>query len=95
MNVTTAVMCGQVVEMGFHFFINGNVAAGENIWTGTLSNYKPETYISTASYYGVATPSAAVFRITGAGEMAFRLVSGSLSDGAELYCGLTYITAYN
>lgn len=92
MNITTACKCGQVVEMGFHFTITGNISAGEDIYVGTLSDYKPMAYISTASYYGVATPSGAVLRITGAGAIGFRLVTGSLSNGAEMYCGLTYIT---
>ena len=90
--VTEARKYGKVVQIGFYISITGNVAEGENIWSGTLSDYLPVAYISTAAYYGVATPSAGVFRITAAGDMNFRLVKGALSNGASLYCGLTYIT---
>ena len=90
--VTTAKKYGKVVQIGFHITITGNVAEGENIWSGTLSNYLPVAYISTASYYGVATPSCGVFRITGSGDINFRLVKGALTSGAEMYCGITYIT---
>lgn len=90
--VTAAVKCGQVVELGLRFDITGSVAEGENIYVGTLSNYLPQAYISTASYYGVSTACAGVFRITAAGDIAFRLVKGSLSSGATMYAGLTYIT---
>ena len=92
LTLTDARKCGQIVELGFHIVITGNVAEGENIWSGTLSNYLPVAYISTASYYGVATPSCGVFRITGAGDINFRLVKGALTSGAEMYCGITYIT---
>ena len=92
LSVTDARKYGKVVEIGFHITVTDSIAEGENIWVGTLSNYRPVTYMSTASYYGVATPSAGVFRITGAGEVNFRLVKGALSSGASMYCGLTYIT---
>lgn len=92
LTVTAAKKYGKVVQIGFYISVTGNVAEGENIWSGTLSDYLPVAYISTASYYGVATPSAGVFRITAAGDMNFRLVKGALSNGASLYCGLTYIT---
>ena len=92
LTVTAARKCGRVVQIGFNISITGNVAEGENIWSGTLSNYLPVAYISTASYYGVATPSAGVFRITAAGDVNFRLVKGALTNGATMYCGLTYLT---
>lgn len=92
LTVTEARKYGDVVQIGFYISVTGNVAEGENIWSGTLSDYLPVAYISTAAYYGVATPSAGVFRITAAGDMNFRLVKGALSNGASLYCGLTYIT---
>ena len=92
MTVTAAKKYGKVVQIGFYISVTGNVAEGENIWSGTLSDYLPVAYISTAAYYGVATPSAGVFRITAAGDMNFRLVKGALSNGAAMYCGLTYIT---
>ena len=92
LNVTEARKYGDVVTMGFHITITGSVSEGENIWSGTLSDYLPTAYISTASYYGVATPSCGVFRITGSGDINFRLVKGALTSGAEMYCGVTYIT---
>ena len=92
LNVTEARKYGDVVTIGFHITITGSVSEGENIWSGTLSDYLPTAYISTASYYGVATPSCGVFRITGSGDMNFRLVKGALSNGAEMFCGVTYIT---
>lgn len=92
LTVTAAKKYGKVVQIGFYISVTGNVAEGENIWSGTLSDYLPVAYISTAAYYGVATPSAGVFRITAAGDINFRLVKGALSNGASLYCGLTYIT---
>ena len=92
LNVTEARKYGNVVQIGFHITITGNIAEGENIWTGTLGEYLPTAYISTASYYGVATPSCGVFRITGSGDINFRLVKGALSNGAEMFCGVTYIT---
>lgn len=92
LTVTAAKKCGKVVQIGFNISITGNVAEGDNIYTGTLGNFLPVAYISTAAYYGVATPSAGVFRITASGEINFRLVKGALSNGATMYCGLTYIT---
>ena len=92
LSVTAARKFGNVVQLGLHFTVTGNITEGDNVYTGTLSNYLPVAYISTASYYGVATPSGGVVRITANGDINFRLVKGSLTTGNDLYCGLTYIT---
>lgn len=81
---------GGFTQLYLYLTYTTSVAAGGNVFTGTLNNYKPGCLVTGVGYYGA---HAIICRINTAGNIVIRNSSSSavtLSDGVAI--SLTYIS---